>query len=215
MKADRLHIERGIWRKGRTRVAGVDEAGRGPLAGPVVAAAVVFPVGFWMEEIDDSKKLSATERERLFPLIQEHAISIGVSIVGHDVIDRINIYRASILAMQEAVGRLQPTPEIVLADGNSFHHDEIHYRNVIKGDALSMTIAAASIVAKVTRDRIMEDLDGRYPLYGFARHKGYATPQHLTAIARHGLCEIHRRSFHVRSLPGQAESEPQSGLWET
>jgi len=179
-----------------------------------VAAAVVFPVGFWMAEIDDSKKLSAAERERLFPLIQKNAISIGVSIVGHEVIDRMNIYRASILAMQEAVARLQPTPEIVLADGNSFHHDGILYRNVIKGDTLSMTIAAASIVAKVTRDRIMADLDALYPLYGFARHKGYATPQHLEAIVKHGLCEIHRRSFHVRKLSGLAESTPQSDLWE-
>ena len=209
MNTDRLQFEKEMWSKGSMRVAGVDEAGRGPLAGPVVAAAVIFPVDFWLKEIDDSKKLAARERERLYPVIKENAISVGVSVIGHEVIDRMNILRASIFAMQKAVARLDPSPEVILADGNSFHHEEIFYRNIIKGDARSMTIAAASIVAKVTRDWIMADLDALYPVYGFARHKGYATPQHLEAIARHGFCEIHRRSFRPRRI-GVSTSE----LWE-
>lgn len=200
MTAERLHFEKQVWATGRTLIAGVDEAGRGPLAGPVVAAAVVFPVGFWLEAIDDSKKLTPRERERVLPLIQANALSIGVGVVGHELIDRMNIYRASILAMQEAVSKLSPQPELILADGNSFHHSQIPFTNIIKGDARSMTIGAASIVAKVHRDRIMADLDQLYPVYGFRRHKGYATKQHLEAIARHGFCEIHRRSFHPKQL---------------
>lgn len=185
---------------GRVRIAGVDEAGRGPLAGPVVAAAVIFPFDFWLEAIDDSKKLSAREREELFPVIQANAVSVGVGVVGHEMIDRMNIYQASILAMQDAVAQLSPPPELILADGNSFHHNQIPFTNIIKGDARSMTIGAASIIAKVHRDRIMADLDSRYPAYGFARHKGYATREHLEAIARHGFCEIHRRSFHPKAI---------------
>ena len=188
------------------RIAGVDEVGRGPLAGPVVAAAVIFPVGFWLEAIDDSKKLTARQREELFPVIQANAMSIGVSVVGHEQIDRMNIYHASIIAMQEAVAQLSPLPELILADGNSFHHAQIPFTNVVKGDARSMTIGAASIIAKVHRDRIMADLDARYPAYGFARHKGYATRQHLEAIARHGFCEIHRRSFHPKAISPVADA---------
>jgi ribonuclease HII len=210
MNIDRLHIERGIWAQGRTLVAGVDEAGRGPLAGPVVAAAVIFPLNFASEDIDDSKKLTARKREDLYGLIQANARSIGMSVIERDVIDRVNIYRASILAMQEAVAQLSPSPQVILADGNSFHHHAIAYRNLVKGDERSMTIAAASIVAKVTRDRIMTDLDSLYPAYGFAKHKGYATPQHVQAIARHGFCEIHRKSFHPRGL--EADSRNQSPL---
>jgi len=210
MTNDRLRIEKGYWREGVTLVAGVDEAGRGPLAGPVVAAAVIFPVRFWLEDIDDSKKLSEREREGLFPLIMERAISVGVSIIDHEVIDRMNIYRASILAMQNAVAQLRPVPDVVLADGNSFAHQTVTYRNVIQGDARSMTIAGASIIAKVTRDRIMSDLDRRYPQYGFARHKGYATRQHLEAIALHGFCEVHRKSFHPRSIGESAQRPPQA-----
>lgn len=200
MTTDRLHFEKRFWALGRTRIAGVDEAGRGPLAGPVVAAAVIFPVGFWLEAIDDSKKLTPREREDLYPIIQANAASVGVSVVGHDVIDRMNIYRASVLAMQQAIDRLSPPPELILADGNSFHHGQIPFRNIIKGDACSMTIGAASIVAKVHRDRIMADLDTLYPAYGFGRHKGYATRQHLEAIARHGFCEVHRLSFHPKGI---------------
>lgn len=210
---DRLRFERTYWRKGVTLVAGVDESGRGPLAGPVLAAAVIFPVGFWLEDIDDSKKLSESERERLFPLILERAVSVGLSVIDHEVIDRMNIYQASILAMQNAVAQLHPVPHVVLADGNSFTHQALRYRNIIKGDARSMTIAAASIIAKVTRDRIMAEIDGRYPQYGFARHKGYATPQHLEAIALHGFCDIHRKSFHPRSVGDSAERPQQAELW--
>jgi len=127
-------------------------------------------------------------------------VSIGISVIGHDQIDRMNIYQASIVAMQEAVSQLSPPPELILADGNSFHHAQIPFTNVVKGDARSMTIGAASIIAKVHRDRIMAELDARYPAYGFARHKGYATRQHLEAIVQHGFCEIHRRSFHPKAI---------------
>ena len=206
MTADRLHFEKQLWATGRTLIAGVDEAGRGPLAGPVVAAAVVFPVGFWLEAIDDSKKLTPREREHLLPLIQANAVSIGVGVVGHELIDRMNIYRASIAAMQEAVAKLSPQPELILADGNSFHHGEIPFTNIIQGDARSMTIGAASIVAKVHRDRLMAEFDELYPAYGFRRHKGYATKQHLEAIMRHGFCDIHRRSFHPKALAHSPEA---------
>ncbi len=200
MQLDRLQYEQALWKKGITLVAGVDEAGRGPLAGPVVAAAVIFPVDFWLEDIDDSKKLNARQRERLYPLILENAVSVGVATIDHLVIDEMNILRASVEAMRKAIAKLEPQPEMVLADGNSFHDELLAYRNIIGGDARSMTIGAASIVAKITRDRLMTELDAQYPLYGFAQHKGYATPQHLSAIAKHGLCDIHRRTFHPRAL---------------
>ena len=193
-----LDIERIYWERGIERLAGVDEAGRGPLAGPVVAAAVVFPKGLFIDGVDDSKKLTEKRRESLFPLIKEQALGIGIGIVQHDVIDRINIYRASILAMQQALEDLRERPNFVVADGNSFSHDTLSFENIIDGDAKVFTIAAASIIAKVTRDRMMREYDTLYPPYGFAKHKGYGTKQHLDAIRLHGLCEIHRRSFHVK-----------------
>jgi ribonuclease HII len=193
-----LEVERAYWERGIERLAGVDEAGRGPLAGPVVAAAVVFPKGLFIDGVDDSKKLTEKRRESLFPLIKEQAVGIGVGIVQHDVIDRINIYRASILAMRKAIEDLREQPHFVVADGNSFSHDTMLFENIIDGDAKVFTIAAASIIAKVTRDRMMREYDILYPPYGFAKHKGYGTKQHLDAIRQYGLCEIHRRSFHVK-----------------
>jgi ribonuclease HII len=195
-----LEMERTLWAKNIEHVAGVDEAGRGPLAGPVVAAAVIFPKEFILDGVDDSKKLSARKREELFILISQHAMSVGVGIINHDVIDRINILQATLLAMRKALENLAVKPDYVLVDGNSFNHDTLRFQNIIGGDAKSFTIAAASIVAKVTRDRLMNELDACFPQYGFARHKGYGTPQHIEAIRTYGICEIHRRSFHPAAL---------------
>lgn len=190
-----LVIESSLWDRGIGSIAGVDEAGRGPLAGPVVAAAVMFPRGIFIEGVDDSKKLTERRREDLYQLIQSRALSTGVGIVSHDVIDRINILQATIVAMTKAVESLSVRPDFVLVDGNSYKHESFSYQNIVDGDAKSFTIAAASIIAKVTRDRLMREYHLRFPLYGFASHKGYGTRQHLEAIRRHGLCEIHRRSF--------------------
>jgi ribonuclease HII len=189
--------ERLFWRQGRQLVAGVDEAGRGPLAGPVVAAAVVFEPEVWIHGVDDSKKLSAGEREALYELITRGARSVGVGIVPHAVIDEINIYRATLQAMALAVGQLAPPPQHLLVDGPHFGESAIPYTTLVDGDALCFSIAAASIVAKVTRDRLMLEYDLQYPLYGFAQHKGYGTPRHLEALRRYGPCAIHRRSFRM------------------
>lgn len=194
---DMLLFERKYWSEGVEIIAGVDEAGRGPLAGPVVAAAVVFPREVYFEGVDDSKKLSPHRREQLFPLIHERALGVGIGVVSHEEIDRINIYQASILAMKKALDQLSMVPSLVLADGNSFRHETLRFENIIKGDARSFTIAAASIIAKVTRDGFMREYDRLFPGYGFAKHKGYGTRQHIEAIRRNGLCEIHRRSFKV------------------
>jgi ribonuclease HII len=192
-----LDIERRFWEQGMETIAGVDEAGRGPLAGPVVAAAVIFPKGLYLDGVNDSKKVSEKKREVLYHAIHEHALSVGVGIVSHEVIDRINIFQASILAMRKAVERLSLVPEIVLADGNCFAHDTLRYENIVHGDSQSFAIAAASIIAKVTRDHLMREYHEVFPVYGFDRHKGYGTMRHVEAIKLHGLCEIHRRSFHM------------------
>ena len=198
-----LEIERALWLQGIEHIAGVDEAGRGPLAGPVVAAAVVFPRDLIIEHVDDSKKCTAKQREALFTLILEQAICVGVGIVDHEMIDRINILQATILAMRKSIENMNIQPEYAIIDGNSFKHETLKFQNIIRGDKKSFTIAAASIVAKVTRDRLMRDLDIQFPQYGFAQHKGYGTRQHIEAIRTYGLCEIHRRSFHPSALQGK------------
>jgi ribonuclease HII len=209
-----LAHETRLWERGLTSIAGIDEAGRGPLAGPVVAAAVVFPQGFFHAGVDDSKKLSPAKRETLYHVIRENALALGVGIADHLTIDRVNILNATFQAMHEAVRALPGKPEFLLIDGNRFRGGEIPFALIVDGDAHSFSIAAASIIAKVTRDRIMEQYDREYPGYGFARHKGYGTPQHCDAIARLGLCPIHRRSFTRRLLAGSGgwtvgvQSEP-------
>jgi len=204
-----LELEETYWTQGLERIAGVDEAGRGPLAGPVVAGAVILPKGLFIDGVNDSKKLSANQRERLFHEIYERALGVGIGIVSHQVIDRINIYQASILAMRKAVENLPLSPAIVLADGNSFKHETLRYRNVIGGDATSLTIAAASIIAKVTRDSLMREYHEQFPMYGFDRHKGYGTKLHIDALRQHGMCPIHRRSFHVSlGIPHDASPVP-------
>jgi ribonuclease HII len=204
-----LELEETYWNQGLECIAGTDEAGRGPLAGPVVAGAVILPKGLFIDGVNDSKKLSANQRERLFHEIYELALGVGIGIVSHQVIDRINIYQASILAMRKAVENLPFSPAIVLADGNSFKHETLLYRNVVAGDATSLTIAAASIIAKVTRDSLMREYHEQFPLYGFDRHKGYGTKLHIDALRQHGMCPIHRRSFHVSfGIPHESSPVP-------
>jgi len=198
---DLLYFERELWRSGHRHIAGVDEAGRGPLAGPVVAAAVIFPSG--LNEtfgVDDSKKLSPKKREMLAPLIKEKALAVGVGIVGHAEIDEINILQASYKAMQLAVKQLAVTPEYCLIDGRGVPVLSMPSQAVVKGDSRSFSIAAASIIAKVTRDQFMVEMHEKFPHYGFASHKGYPTRRHIKAIREFGLCPIHRRSFHPRQL---------------
>jgi len=182
-------------RRGFRTIAGVDEAGRGPLAGPVVAAAVILPAGLILPDVNDSKKLTAAMREELFELITREAISVGVGIGDHDLIDRINILQATLSAMSDAVNSLTPRPDFLLIDGISNVPLNIQQRTVKQGDSLSLSIAAASIIAKVTRDRMMNEYDALYPGYGFASHKGYGAASHLAAIAALGPSPIHRKSF--------------------
>jgi ribonuclease HII len=183
------------WRAGVARVAGLDEAGRGPLAGPVVAAAVIISPERRIRGLRDSKVLPPERRDELFELIQRRALAIGVGIVDHETIDRVNILQATRLAMQEALAGLAVAPELVITDFVALPALACPQKNLVAGDARCATVAAASIVAKVTRDRIMLDLDKQFPEYGFAQHKGYGTPEHLAVLDRLGPCPIHRRTF--------------------
>ncbi len=183
------------WRTGLSRIAGIDEAGRGPLAGPVVAAAVVIAPDRRIKGLCDSKVLPAEKREALFAVIQERAIAVGVGIVDHLTIDRINILEATRVAMMQALAALMLVPELVITDFVKLRECPCPQRNLVDGDARCATVAAASIIAKVTRDRLMREIDAEFPAYGFAKHKGYATAEHIAAIDRHGLCPLHRRSF--------------------
>ena len=200
---NRLDHERALWRQGLTLVAGVDEAGRGPLAGPVVAAAVVFPCA-WLETgldsrlrgLNDSKQLTEAQREEYYAILIAHPeIRYAIADAAAELIDRINILQATHRAMNAALEQLRPPPQHVLVDGSPVKSMCLPNTPLVKGDARSYSIAAASVLAKVTRDRRMREFDQLYPSYGFAEHKGYGTPQHLAAIQRHGPCPIHRRSF--------------------
>jgi len=176
-------------------VAGVDEAGRGPLAGPVVAAAVIIAPDRRIRGLADSKVLTPEQREALFHVISERAVGVGVGIVDHETIDRINILQATKVAMAEALAQLTVRPDLVITDFVALRDLACPQKNLVDGDARCATVAAASIVAKVTRDRLMVEADQRFPVYGFARHKGYATPEHLAALDRWGPCPLHRRTF--------------------
>jgi ribonuclease HII len=183
------------WRAGLARVAGLDEAGRGPLAGPVVAAAVILTSDRRVKKLCDSKLLSPERREELFHVITDRAVAVGVGIVDHETIDRVNILQATRLAMLEALRGLTVAPDLVITDFVKLPGLTCPQRNLVDGDQRCATVAAASIIAKVTRDRLMLEADKQFPEYGFARHKGYATADHLAALDRHGPCALHRRTF--------------------
>lgn len=192
---DTLKYENNAGNRGYMFVAGIDEAGRGPLAGPVTAAAVILPAGLLISGVDDSKKLTALRREILFEIIMSQALSVGVGSIGPPEIDRINILQATRRAMLAAVQQLSPQPGYLLIDGICTIDSGIPQKTIKKGDSLSISIAAASIIAKVTRDRYMIEMDSKYPGYGFAGHKGYGSASHLEAIRRLGPSPIHRLTF--------------------
>ena len=201
-RLDAMYVyDRAAVAAGHTLVAGVDEAGRGPLAGPVAVAAVILPQEAHLPRINDSKKLSAAVREELFTQIVAIAISYHVSLIDAETIDRMNILQATRMGMYEAIAALTPTPEEVLIDAVELPKLSMPSQSIIKGDAKSASIAAASILAKVTRDHLMESYDIQYPHYGFAKHKGYGTQEHIDAIRKYGVCPIHRKSFDpIRSM---------------
>jgi ribonuclease HII len=191
-----LRHERAMQKKGYTRVAGIDEAGRGPLAGPVSVAAVVLPDGFRHKRLTDSKQLEEPEREKIFDeLTRKEGICWHVVLVEVEEIDRVNILQATYLGMQRAIAGLTEQPEAVLIDGLPVPGFPLPQEALVKGDARSFSIAAASVIAKVTRDRYMRSAAALHPQYGFERHKGYGTPEHLEALRLHGPCPLHRRSF--------------------
>jgi ribonuclease HII len=189
------YFERMYYDQGYQRIAGVDEVGRGPLAGPVVAAAVILPKGGIGEELFDSKKISSKKRDDLSELILSKALGVGIGVIGQEEIDLLNIFQASLKAMALAVENLPIPPDFILVDGPQALRLPVPQKPIRKGDQLSDSIAAASIVAKVTRDRMMLECHQRYPQYNFAKHKGYGTKEHRRAIAKFGICELHRKTF--------------------
>jgi ribonuclease HII len=191
----RLDEEAGLRDKGYCLIAGVDEAGRGSLAGPVVAAAVILPAASVIPGIDDSKRLSARRREQLDAAIRNAAVAVGFGVIREEIIDAVNILQATMLAMQDAINALDPLPDFVLIDGDRSPDCSIPNRAIPSGDRLCLSISAASILAKVSRDRIMEGYHRALPHYGFGQHKGYGTREHLLAIARFGASPLHRKTF--------------------
>lgn len=196
-------IENSLFSEGYKLIAGVDEAGRGPLAGPVCAAAVILPDDLIIDGINDSKKLTEKKREQLFDVICEKALAYSIEFVSPDVIDTINIKQATALAMHNAVNNLDIKADYVIIDGNDKIPYDIPYQYIVKGDAKSQTIAAASILAKVSRDRLMVEMDKEYPEYGFAKHKGYGTKVHCEAIQKYGVLPVHRKSFMTDKVLGK------------
>lgn len=197
------NFEHAAMEEGFSLICGVDEAGRGPLAGPVCAAAVILPPDLELEGLNDSKKLSEKRREALYPLICEQALAYGIAFASEQEIDELNILQATFLAMRRAVGQLGQKPDLALVDGNREpDFGDIPVRTIIKGDSRSANIAAASILAKVTRDRFMLEQDAAYPQYGFAVHKGYGTKRHYAALREYGPCPIHRQTFLKKFYAG-------------
>ena len=194
-QTDMWQIEDSYFEKGIQVICGVDEAGRGPLAGPVCAAAVILPAHVDIPGLNDSKKLSDKRRRELFPIIKEQAIAYGIGLADHAEIDQINILQATFLAMERAIAQLSVKPELALIDGNREKDFGLPVQTVVKGDSLSASIAAASVLAKVTRDDIMLQMAEQFPQYQFDVHKGYGTKAHYAALAEHGPCPIHRMTF--------------------
>jgi len=206
------HLETLLWRVGIKHVAGVDEVGMGPLAGPVVAGAVVFPPGTHLDGVADSKVLTAQARERLDVEIRRRALAVAIAVVEPEEIDRINIYQAGLCALRRAIAGLSIVPGFVLVDGREIPDLPVPQSAYPKGDSFVSSIAAASIVAKVYRDALMRGLDARYPGYGFGRHMGYSTRAHFAAIREHGPSPVHRRSFAPVRAAARAASDPQLRL---
>lgn len=196
---DLLNYENNLYSSGINYIAGVDEVGRGPLVGPVVAAAVILPKGYKLEGLTDSKKLSEKKRNTFYDILMKDALAIGVGIKSNKIIDEVNIYEATKLAMKDAINNLSVKPEHVLIDAMPLELD-IPTTSIIKGDALSESIAAASVIAKVTRDRMMYELDKEYPEYGFAKHKGYPTKEHIKNVKQYGLLDNYRFTFKPISV---------------
>ena len=203
MRNNLFEFENNLWNNGIRLIAGIDEVGRGSIAGPVVSAAVIFNKGEYIEGVNDSKKLTRNKREKLFEIIIEKAISYGIGIVSEKEIDKMNILNATLLSMGMAVENLGIKPEFILIDGNKMPDVSYSAKTIIKGDSKSFTIASASIVAKVTRDKIMRDYNDIYPVYLFSKNKGYATKEHINAVKKAGLCSIHRRTFCRRILSSE------------
>jgi ribonuclease HII len=206
LAVDPLFFERSARSSGFTCIAGLDEAGRGPLAGPVVAAAVVLPDGLRIEGLTDSKQVPERERERLFEVIRKEAVCSGIGIVHERTIDEVNILQATILAMEQALQALSPQPDYLLLDAITLPRIPLPQKPLVKGDCRSHSIAAASILAKVTRDRLMMELDEKFPQFNFRKHKGYGTGEHLALLRKHGPCDAHRKTFQpvARMLGGEA-----------
>ena len=194
-------IENTLHQDGYNYICGIDEAGRGPLAGPVVVASVIMPESSMIEGVNDSKKIAETKREKLYNLIVNEAISYGVGIIDEQEIDKINILNATKKGLTESIKALNVNPDLILVDAlKDIDTQGVAYKSIIKGDAKAYSIACASIIAKVTRDRIMRECDKIYPQYGFEKHKGYGTAKHIEAIKENGLCPLHRRSFTTKFI---------------
>lgn len=206
LECDLLKYEKALYKNGVNLIAGVDEVGRGPLVGPVVAAAVILPINYHLDGLNDSKKLTEKKRERFYDILMQEAIAIGIGEASAKEIDEINIYQASKLAMMRALKNLKIKPEHVLVDAMPLKEIDIPSTSIIHGDALSLSIAAASVIAKVTRDRMMIELDKKYPEYGFAQHKGYPTKKHLEVLQKYGVLDNYRFTYGpVRDLINSCE----------
>lgn len=192
---DNRQYENELYSKGYKLIGGIDEVGRGPLVGPVVTACVILPEDFVLDGLTDSKKLSEKKRDMFYDIIMEKAISVGIGIMDEDVIDKVNIYEATKLAMYQAVDNMSVKPDYVLIDAMKLDKLDVPSTSIIKGDLKSITISAASVIAKVTRDRMMYELDKKYPMYKFAKNKGYPTKDHIEAISKYGILKEHRKTF--------------------
>ena len=200
MELDKLKYEKILWQKGFKTITGIDEVGRGPLAGPVYACAIVFKKDFIIPEVQDSKKLSEKKREYLFEIIKEQAISYGIGRATKEEIEKVNIRQATFLVMRRAISELSVKPDYLLVDGENLPATNIPSEGIVGGDDKSFTIAAASIMAKVSRDAFMKDLDKKYPNYKFANNKGYGTREHIEAIKKYGITPVHRKSFLTKII---------------
>ena len=196
LKIDNLEFEKKLYKEGYSFIAGIDEVGRGPLVGPVVTACVILPKNFKLEGLTDSKKLTEKKRNEFFDVIMKEALSVGIGIIDEDIIDKVNIYEATKLAMYQAIDNSKIKPDFLLIDAMKLEKTDIPSLSIIKGDLKSISISAASVIAKVTRDRMMYDLDKQYPMYKFKKNKGYPTKEHVEAIEKYGIIKEHRKTFN-------------------